>query len=64
MSCWDICFIDAIIMKIEMIILIVSLSFLGKILFEQLTLPMIPKLSIDETITIQTHLDLSRRAKY
>jgi hypothetical protein len=63
MSCWDICFIDAIIMKIEMIILIVSLSFLGKIFFEQLTLPMIPKLSIDETIAIQTHLDLSRRAK-
>jgi hypothetical protein len=36
-------------------------SFAGKIFFKQLTLPMKPKLSIDETITIQTHLDLSRR---
>jgi hypothetical protein len=33
-------------------------SFAGKNLFKQLPLPMKPKLSIDETTTIQTHLDL------
>ena len=38
-----------------------QLAFSGKTLFEHGTLPIIPKLSVDETIAIQTHLDLSRR---
>ena len=37
-----------------------QLAFAGKILFENGTLTIVPKLSLDEIIAIQTQLDLSR----